>query len=74
MTRQIKFKAKRLDGGDWVTGYCYIESGMTFIIPQGLSFLLGGSCRDLIEVDPATVMLKLGDADWEPLNDKEESE
>ena len=30
--RQIKFKAKRLDGKGWVCGYFYEENGNTYII------------------------------------------
>lgn len=32
MNREIKFKAKRLDGKGWVCGYFYEENGNTYII------------------------------------------
>ena len=32
MKREIKFKAKRLDNGEWVCGYFYEENGNTYII------------------------------------------
>lgn len=32
MKREIKFKAKRLDGKGWVCGYFYEENGNTYII------------------------------------------
>lgn len=31
-TENIKFKAKRLDNGEWVCGYFYEENGNTYII------------------------------------------
>lgn len=32
MNREIKFKAKRLDNGEWVCGFFYQENGNTYII------------------------------------------
>lgn len=32
MNREIKFKGKRLDNGEWTCGYFYQESGNTYII------------------------------------------
>lgn len=52
--RQIKFKAKRLDGKGWVCGYFYEENGNTYIIEnrQKKSKLN----RNLTyQVDPSTV-------------------
>lgn len=52
--RQIKFKAKRLDGKGWVCGYSYEENGNTYIIEnrQKKSKLN----RNLTyQVDPSTV-------------------
>lgn len=53
MTREILFKAKRLDNGDWVDGfYCCIgPAGQEkhYIIPAYASAFYG------VEVDPATV-------------------
>ena len=52
--RQIKFKAKRLDGKGWVCGYFYEENGNTYIIEnrQKESKLN----RNLTyQVDPSTV-------------------
>lgn len=53
-TENIKFKAKRLDNGEWVCGYFYEENGNTYIIEnrQGESKLN----RNLTyQVDPSTV-------------------
>lgn len=53
MTREILFKAKRLDNGDWVDGfYCCIgPAGQEkhYIIPTYASAFYG------VEVDPSTV-------------------
>lgn len=32
MTREIKFRGKRIDTGEWVYGYYYSECGNTYII------------------------------------------
>lgn len=52
--RQIKFKAKRLDGKGWVCGYFYEENGNTYIIEncQKESML---NRNITYEVDPSTV-------------------
>lgn len=52
--RQIKFKAKRLDGKEWVCGYFYEENGNTYIIKnrQKESML---NRNVTYEVDPSTV-------------------
>ena len=50
----IKFKAKRLDNGEWVEGYFYGECGNTYIIEnrQEESML---NRNITYEVDPSTV-------------------
>ena len=50
----IKFKAKRLDNGEWVEGYFYGECGNTYIIEnrQKESML---NRNVTYEVDPSTV-------------------
>ena len=50
----IKFKAKRLDNGEWVKGYFYEENGNTYIIEnrQKESML---NRNVTCEVDPSTV-------------------
>ena len=50
----IKFKAKRLDNGEWVCGYFYEENGNTYIIEnrQKESML---NRNVTYEVDPSTV-------------------
>ena len=62
--RQIKFKAKRLDGKGWVCGYFYEENGNTYIIEnrQKESKLN----RNLTyKVDPSTVCQFTGLKDCE---------
>lgn len=62
MKREIKFKAKRLDGKGWVCGYFYEENGNTYIIEnrQKESKLN----RNLTyQVDPSTVCQFTGMAD-----------
>lgn len=50
----IRFKAKRLDNGEWVCGYFYEENGNTYIIEnrQKESML---NRNVTCEVDPSTV-------------------
>lgn len=52
--RTIKFKAKRLDNGEWVCGYFYEENGNTYIIEnrQKESKL---NRNPAYQVDPSTV-------------------
>lgn len=54
MKREIKFKAKRLDNGEWVCGYFYKENGNTYIIEnrQEESKL---NRNVTYQVDPSTV-------------------
>lgn len=58
-TENIKFKAKRLDNGEWVCGYFYEENGNTYIIENRQK-----ECklnRNLTyQVDPSTVCLFTG--------------
>lgn len=53
-TENIKFKAKRLDNGEWCEGYFYEENGNTYIIEnrQKESML---NRNVTCEVDPSTV-------------------
>lgn len=62
--RQIKFKAKRLDGKGWVCGYFYEENGNTYIIEnrQKESML---NRNVTYEVDPSTVCQFTGLKDCE---------
>lgn len=55
----IKFKAKRLDNGEWVCGYFYEENGNTYIIEnrQKESML---NRNVTYEVDPSTVCMFTG--------------
>ena len=50
----IKFKAKRLDNGEWVEGYFYAECGNTYIIEdrQSESML---NRNEAHQADPSTV-------------------
>ena len=54
MKREIKFKAKRLDNGEWCEGYFYEENGNTYIIEnrQKESIL---NRNVTCEVDPSTI-------------------
>lgn len=54
MKREIKFKAKRLGGKEWVCGYFYEENGNTYIIEnrQKESML---NRNITYQVDPSTV-------------------
>lgn len=58
----IKFKAKRLDNGEWCEGYFYEENGNTYIIEnrQKESML---NRNVTYEVDPSTVCQFTGLAD-----------
>ncbi len=60
----IKFKAKRLDNGEWVCGYFYEENGNTYIIEnrQKESML---NRNVTYEVDPSTVCMFTGLKDCE---------
>ena len=60
----IKFKAKRLDNGEWVCGYFYEENGNTYIIEnrQKESML---NRNVTYEVDPSTVCQFTGLKDCE---------
>lgn len=60
----IKFKAKRLDNGEWCEGYFYEENGNTYIIEnrQKESML---NRNVTYEVDPSTVCQYTGLADYE---------
>ena len=64
----IKFKAKRLDNGKWVTGYFYQENGDTYIIEdrQRISML---NRNHPYRVDPSTVCQFTGlkDKDGNPI-------
>lgn len=57
--RQIKFKAKRLDNGEWCEGYFYEENGNTYIIEnrQKESML---NRNVTYEVDPSTICQFVG--------------
>lgn len=62
--KDIKFKAKRLDNGEWVCGYFYEENGNTYIIEnrQKESML---NRNVTYEVDPSTVCQFTGLKDCE---------
>lgn len=52
--RQIKFKAKYLDNGEWVEGYFYKECDNTYIIKDRQSDSMLNR-NETILVDPSTV-------------------
>lgn len=62
--RKIKFKAKRLDNGEWCEGYFYEENGNTYIIEnrQKESMLNRNVTH---HVDPSTVCQFVGLKDCE---------
>lgn len=55
----IKFKAKRLDNGKWVSGYYYEENGNTYIIEdrQKGSVL---NRNEAVLIEPSTVCMYTG--------------
>ena len=55
------FRGKRVDNGEMVTGSLHVENSIAYVIPKGLAFIFGGSCRDLIPVNPDTVEQIAGD-------------
>lgn len=60
----IKFKAKRLDNGEWVCGYFYEENGNTYIIEnRQKESMLNRNVTS--EVDPSTVCQFTGMKDSE---------
>lgn len=64
MKREIKFKAKRRDNGEWCEGYFYEENGNTYIIEnrQKESML---NRNVTYEVDPSTICQFTGLKDCE---------
>lgn len=50
----IKFKAKRLDNGEWVEGYFYQECGNTYIIEDRQKYSKLNR-NEAVLVDPSTV-------------------
>lgn len=57
--RQIKFKAKCLDNGEWVEGYFYKEFDNTYIIKDRQSDSMLNR-NETILVDPSTVCQLIG--------------
>lgn len=57
--RQIKFKAKCLDNGEWVEGYFYKECDNTYIIKDRQSDSMLNR-NETILVDPSTVCMFTG--------------
>lgn len=62
--RQIKFKAKCLDNGEWVEGYFYKECDNTYIIKDRQSDSMLNR-NETILVDPSTVCQFTGLKDCE---------
>lgn len=59
MSREIKFKGKRIDNGDWVYGY-YLKTGKEFYGKEKHMIAIEGSIQnyaglDFVEVDKKTV-------------------
>lgn len=53
MKREIKFRGKRLDNGEWLYGYYFVNRGKHFIVTDGIA-PAGNTFRDY-EVDPETI-------------------
>jgi hypothetical protein len=64
MKRNIKFKAKRIDNGEWVCGYFYEENGHTYII-ENLQKESQLNRNLTYQVDPETVCQFTGLIDCE---------
>lgn len=52
--REILFKGKRIDNGEWVEGY-FVGAGVCMIIPQDAEHCGGVEFNKGYAVDPATV-------------------
>lgn len=63
--REILFKAKRLDNGEWVEGYyvCTLDGKKHYILTGRKTILSGFSHFDNYEVDPETVCQYTGRKD-----------
>lgn len=63
MSREIKFRGKRIDNGEWVEGY-YVKHGSRHWIYTGqIQYMYYPACADLptkYEVDPSTVGQYIG--------------
>lgn len=63
MSREIKFRGKRIDNGEWVEGY-YVKHGSRYWIYTGqIQYMYYPACADLptkYEVDPETVGQYIG--------------
>ena len=58
MNRDIVFRGKRTDNGEWVYGYYVVQNGV-----HQIYFDVPGSEWNMWEVDPATVGQKTGEKD-----------
>lgn len=47
--REILFRGKRLDNGEWIIGYYIVVDSISYILPE--KYFLNG----IVEVDPSTV-------------------
>lgn len=47
--REILFRGKRIDNGEWIVGHYIVVDGISYIFPEG--YFLNG----IVEVDPSTV-------------------
>lgn len=49
MNREILFRGKRINNGEWIVGYYIVVDGISYILQDG--YFLNG----IVEVDPETV-------------------
>lgn len=64
--REILFRAKRIDNGEWVEGYVFSTLDHTYIAYAGQfdDDLFFGSSNIFVKVDPETICQYTGLKDW----------
>lgn len=49
MNREILFRGKRIDNGEWIVGYYFVVGGISCILPEGYSL------NGMVAVAPSTI-------------------